>query len=207
MKKKYLLGAATLLLLGLSTTACAGQNSVDSKTEQKAKELEKIKPTKTKDFKFKGNTFTTNDGSMKISKVTNLKVTNPHLDPSTSNVLLVEVSFTNKSKKGMTPEEFFNNNFQVQQIKSNSTHTLGGTRTQVDSDIEPWEDKIDNGLDKLNPGKTTSAAFCIQLDKKSSNATKFAIQPFDSDTQETYGKAYKVTADIQSYTVKADTDD
>lgn len=210
MKKRYVLGATALVLLGLGTSACSSQNNTDSKTEQNTKKLDKIKSTKNKDFKFKGNEFANNDGSMKFTKVTNLKVTDPHLDPSTSNILLIEVSFTNKSKKSMTPEEFFNDNFQVQQIKSNSTHTLGGTRTEEDSNLKPWENEINNGLDKLNAGKTTTAAFCIQLDKPSGdvvNGTKFAIQPSDSETQDTYGKPYKVTSATQSYTVKSNDSD
>lgn len=208
MKKRYILGAVGLVLLGLGTSACSSKadNSTDEQaTSKKADKLEKKLDKADKDAKkqseeqtnnrFVGNTFKTNKGTIKIEKLTKVTLKNATSDGDVHYVV-VDASFTNKSKKGVTPEDFFMDNLKLEQKLAKSTHEVGGERSQFEEDLTPWKDKINAKLDKVDPGQTVHFAMSYQLDKDDGDkdVDTYLLQPWNSDTMDTYGKPLKLTA-------------
>lgn len=208
MKKRYILGAVGLVLLGLGTSACsskADNNSNEQTTSKKADKLEKKLDKADKDAKkqsaeqtnnrFVGNTFKTNKGTIKIEKLTKVTLKNATSDGDVHYVV-IDASFTNKSKKGVTPEDFFMDNLKLEQKLAKSSHEVGGERSQFEDDLTPWKDKINAKLDKVDPGQTVQFAMSYQLDKDDGDkdVDTYLLQPWNSNTMDTYGKPLKLTA-------------
>lgn len=208
MKKRYILGAIGLTLLGLGTSACSSEadnSNNEQATSKKADKLEKKLDKADKDAKkqsteqtnnkFVGNTFKTNKGTLKIEKLTKVTLKNATSDGDVHYVV-IDASFTNKSKKGVTPEDFFMDNLKLEQKLAKSSHEVGGERSQFEDDLIPWKDKINAKLDKVDPGQTVQFAMSYQLDKDDGDkdVDTYLLQPWNSDTMDTYGKPLKLTA-------------
>ena len=208
MKKRYILGAVGLILLGLGTSACsskADNSNNEQATSKKADKLEKKLDKADKDakkqskektnIKFVGNNFKNNKGTIKIEKLTKVTLKNATSDGDVHYVV-IDASFTNKSKKGVTPEDFFMDNLKLEQKLAKSSHEVGGERSQFEDDLIPWKDKINAKLDKVDPGQTVQFAMSYQLDKDDGDkdVDTYLLQPWNSDTMDTYGKPLKLTA-------------
>ena len=208
MKKRYILGAVGLVLLGLGTSACSSkadnsnnEQATSKKADKLVKKLDKAdkdakkQSTEQTNNKFVGNTFKTNKGIIKIEKLTKVTLKNATSDGDVHYVV-IDASFTNKSKKGVTPEDFFMDNLKLEQKLAKSTHEVGGERSQFEEDLTPWKDKINAKLDKVDPGQTVQFAMSYQLDKDDGDkdVDTYLLQPWNSDTMDTYGKPLKLTA-------------
>ena len=221
MKKRYILGAVGLILLGLGTSACsskADNSNNEQTTSKKADKLEKTlnkadrdakkQSTEQTNNKFVGNTFKTNKGSIKIEKLTKVTLKNATPDGDI-HYIIIDASFTNKAKKGVTPEDFFMDNLKVEQKLAKSTHEVGGERSQFEDDLTPWKDKINAKLNKVDPDQTVQFAMSFQLDKDNGDkdVDTYLLQPWNSDTVDSYGKPLnlKVSA-TQTITVPKDDD-
>lgn len=220
MKKRYILGAVGLVLLGLGTSACsskADNSNNEQATSKKADKLEKKLDKADKDAKkqsteqtnnkFVGTTFKTNKGTIKIEKLTKVTLKNATSDGDVHYVV-IDASFTNKSKKGVTPEDFFMDNLKLEQKLEKSSHEVGGERSQFEDDLTPWKDKINAKLDKVDPGQTVQFAMSYQLDKDDGDkdVDTYLLQPWNSDTMDTYGKPLKLTASSTQTITKANDD-
>lgn len=208
MKKRYIVAATTLVALGLGTSACsnqAGNGGNKQATSRNADKLEKTLNKADKEAKekakshstnkFIGNTFKTSKGSIKIEKLT--KVTLKDATPDGDvNYIVIDASFTNKAKKGVTPEDFFMDNLKLEQKLAKSTHEVGGERSQFEEDLTPWKDKINAKLNKVDPGQTVPFAMSFQLDKDDGdkNVDTYLLQPYDSDSMDSYGKPLTIKA-------------
>lgn len=217
MKKRYVLGALSLVLLGLGTSACSSQSDNGGNKQATSKNAKKLdrelkntdkKATQQSNNKFVGNTFKTNKGSIKIEKLTKVILKNATSDGDV-NYVVVDASFINKAKKGVTPEDFFTDNLKLEQKLSKSSHEVGGERSQFEDDLTPWKDKINAKLDKVDPGKTVQFAMSYQLDKDNGDkdVDTYLFQPWNSDTMDSYGKplALKVSS-TQTITASNDSD-
>ena len=227
MKKRFILGAVGLVLLGLGTSACsskADNSSNEQTTSKKADKLEKTlnkadrdakkQSTEQTNNKFVGNTFKTNEGTIKIEKLTKVTLKNATSDDDPNyhgdiHYVVIDASFTNKAKKGVTPEDFFTDNLKLEQKLAKSSHEVGGERSSFEEDLTPWKDKINAKLDKVDPGQTVQFAMSFQLDKDNGDkdVDTYLLQPWNSDTVDSYGKPLnlKVSA-TQTITVPKDDD-
>ncbi len=217
MKKRYIIVATALVALGLGTTACSNSNN-DQATSKKADKLDKMMDKADKEdkkksnaqssSKFVGDTFKTNKGSIKIEKLTKVTLKNATSDGDV-HYIVIDASFTNKAKKGVTPEDFFMDNLKVEQKLAKSTHEVGGERSQFEDDLTPWKDKINAKLNKVYPDQTVQFAMSFQLDKDDGDkdVDTYLLQPWNSDTMDSYGKPLnlKVSA-TQTITVPKDDD-
>ena len=222
MKKRFILGAVGLVLLGLGTSACsskADNSSNEQATSKKADKLEKTLNKADRDAKkqsieqtnnkFVGNTFKTNKGSIKIEKLTKVTLKNATPDGDI-HYIIIDASFTNKAKKGVTPEDFFTDNLKLEQKLTKSSHEVGGERSQFEEDLTPWKDKINAKLDKVDPGQTVQFAMSYQLDKDNGDkdVDTYLLQPWNSDTMDTYGSPLKLTvSSTQTITKPSDDSD
>lgn len=222
MKKRYIVAATTLVALGLGTSACsskADNSSNEQTTSKKADKLEKTlnkadrdakkQSTEQTNNKFVGNTFKTNKGSIKIGKLTKVTLKNATPDGDV-HYIVIDASFTNKAKKGVTPEDFFMDNLKVEQKLSKSTHEVGGERSQFEDNLTPWKDKINAKLNKVDSGQTVPFAMSFQLDKDDGDkdVNTYILQPWNSDTMDSYGKPLKINvSSTQTITVPKDNDD
>lgn len=216
MKKRYIIVATALALIGLATSACSNHNNEQAK---KADKLEKMtdkadKETKEKSKtessnKFVGNTFKTKKGSIKIEKLTKVTLKNATPDGDI-HYIVIDASFTNKAKKGVTPEDFFTDNLKLEQKLTKSSHEVGGERSQFEEDLTPWKDKINAKLDKVDPGQTVQFVMSYQLDKDNGDkdVDTYLLQPWNSDTMDTYGSPLKLTvSSTQTITKPSDDSD
>ena len=222
MKKRYILGAVGLVLLGLGTSACsskADNSNNEQATSKKADKLEKKldkadkdakkQSTEQKNNKFVGNNFNTNKGIIKIEKLTKVTLKNATPDGDVHYVV-IDSSFTNKAKKGVAPEDFFTDNLKLEQKLAKSSHEVGGERSQFEEDLTPWKDKINAKLDKVDPGQTVQFAMSYQLDKDDGDkdVDTYLLQPWNSDTMSSYGKPLKLTvSSTQTITKPSDDPD
>ena len=221
MKKRFILGAVGLVLLGLGTSACSSKADNSSNEQATSKKVDKLEKTLNKadrdakkqsteqtNNKFVGNTFKTNKGSIKIEKLTKVTLKNATPDGDI-HYIIIDASFTNKAKKGVTPEDFFMDNLKVEQKLAKSTHEVGGERSQFEDDLTPWKDKINAKLNKVDPDQTVQFAMSFQLDKDNGDkdVDTYLLQPWNSDTVDSYGKPLnlKVSA-TQTITVPKDDD-
>ncbi|QNQ80817.1 DUF5067 domain-containing protein [Lactobacillus sp. PV034] len=207
MKKRYVLGATALVLLGLGTSACSSDGSSGSDNSHS-------KTASTPKYNtFKGKTFTTKDGVLKIDKVINVKVHDPNLPDSDSNynVVMITASFKNTSKKSVSPNDFFRENIKLEQKLSNSTHELNTIGGSYDEGLfGKYADLIKANDNKVDPGKTVQVAFDFDLDSKNGDklVDKYIFQPVDGLGNEN-GKALTMTATSESLiaTDETNTDD
>ena len=218
MKKGYILGAVGLMLLGRGTSACSNQadnSSNNQSTSKNTKKLDKeLKNTDKKSNqqssnKFVGNTFKTTKGTIKIEKLSKVTLKNATPDGDI-HYIVIEASFTNKAKKGVTPEDFFTDNLKLEQKLTKSSHEVGGERSQFEEDLTPWKDKINAKLDKVDPGQTVQFAMSYQLDKDNGDkdVDTYLLQPWNSDTMDTYGSPLKLTvSSTQTITKPSDDSD
>lgn len=202
MKKRYVLGATALVLLGLGTSACSSSDSSDSNSSSKTTSVKKYNS-------FKGNTYTSKDGVLKIKKVTNVKVHDPNLPDSDSNynVVMITAEFKNTSKKSISPSDFFRENIKLEQKLSNSTHELNTIGGSYDEGLfGKYADLIKANDNKVDPGKTVQVAFDFELDSKNGDklVDKYIFQPVDGLGNEN-GKSLTVTATSESLTATDET--
>ena len=87
-------------------------------------------------------------------------------------------------------------NLKLEQKLEKSSHEVGGERSQFEEDLTPWKGKINAKLDKVDPGQTVQFAMSYQLDKDDGDkdVDTYLLQPWNSDTMDTYGKPLKLTA-------------
>lgn len=203
MKKGYILGAVGLILLGLGTSACSN-NSNNQATSKKADKLDKMmdkadkraKEKSTSQSKFVGNTFKTSKGSIKIEKLTNITLKNATSDGD-QHYVIIDASFTNSSKKAVSPASFFEENLKVEEKLSKSSHELGQQGVQFEEDLPTWKDKFETRDDKLDPNQTVNFAVSYQLDDNDGNykpTNTYLIQPYNNDSMEAYSKPLKISA-------------
>lgn len=217
MKKRYVLSALGLMLLGLGTTAC-GSNNADNggnkqATSKNAEKLDKeLKNTdkeasKKSSYKFVGNTYKTNKGSVTINKLTKVTLKNATPDGDIHYVI-IDATFTNKAKKGVTPEDFFNDNLKVEQKLAKSTHEVGDDRSQFEDDLTPWKDKINAKLNKVNPGETVQFAMSYELTKDNGDkgVDTYLLQPWNSTSMNELGKPLTIKVNATK-TITASKDD
>jgi hypothetical protein len=175
MKKGYILAATALILLGVSTSACSSSASSSSS----ARVAKKAKP---KYNIFKGKTFVTKTGVMTIKKVVNVKIHNNNLPDSDANynAVIVTGTFTNKSKRAISPVDFFSNNLTLEQKLHNRIHTIStGSGVWDDGSFGKYANTIKASEDKVEPGKTMNFAIDFDLTKESGDklASTYLLQP------------------------------
>lgn len=217
MKKRYVLSALGLMLLGLGTTACSSNNADNGgnkqATSKNAKKLDKeFKNTdkeadKKASYKFVGNTYKTDKGSVTINKLTKVTLKNATPDGDIHYVV-IDASFTNNAKKGVTPEDFFNDNLKVEQKLAKSTHEVGDDRSQFEDNLTPWKDKINAKLNKVNPGETVQFAMSYELtnDNGDKDVDTYLLQPWDSTSMSELGKPLTIKVGATK-TITASKDD
>lgn len=201
MKKRYIVAATVLALLGISTSACSSNSSSSSKStknEKTVKHTYKKSVTKPKAKKgFVGNTYTCKDGIVKINKITNVKVNDGSGDPSNYTAVVVEATFTNKSKKAVSPEDFMDN-IQISQVFDNKLNKLDFTDHDLDDSGNQWDAELKNQEEDVLPGKTVSFAMENNLTETTDKVTNdFEVQPMD-DMGKKVGKPLKVKAGTAS---------
>lgn len=207
MKKRYIVAATVLALLGISTSACSSNSSSSSKstkTEKTVKHTYKKSVTKPKAKKgFVGNTYTCKDGIVKINKITNVKVNDGIGDPSNYTAVVVEATFTNKSKKAVSPEDFMDN-IQISQVFDNKLNKLDFTDHDLDDSGNQWDAELKNKEEDVLPGKTVSFAMENNLTETTDKVTNdFEVQALDQYNQD-LGKPYKVKAGTASAAINQD---
>lgn len=215
MKRRYIIAASALALIGLATSACSNHNNEQAKKTDKLEKMtdkaDKEAKEKSKtgsSNKFVGNTFKTKKGSIKIEKLTKVTLKNATPDGDI-HYIIIDSSFTNKAKKGVTPEDFFMDNLKVEQKLAKSTHEVGGERSQFEDDLTPWKDKINAKLNKVGPDQTVQFAMSFQLDKDNGDKDidTYLLQPWNSDTVDSYGKPLNIKVSAtQTITVPKDDD-
>lgn len=220
MKKRYIVAATTLVALGLGTSACSNQAGNGGNKQATSRNADKLEKTlnkadkeakeKTKSHstnKFIGNTFKTSKGSIKIEKLT--KVTLKDATPDGDiHYVVIDASFTNNAKKGVTPEDFFNDNLKVEQKLAKSTHEVGDDRSQFEDNLTPWKDKINAKLNKVNPGETVQFAMSYELtnDNGDKDVDTYLLQPWDSTSMSELGKPLTIKVGATK-TITASKDD
>lgn len=104
MKRRYIIAASALALIGLATSACSNHNNEQAKktdklekmTDKADKEAKEKSKTESSN-KFVGNTFKTKKGSIKIEKLTKVTLKNATPDGDI-HYIIIDASFTNKAK-------------------------------------------------------------------------------------------------------------
>lgn len=208
MKKRYIVATTALVALGLGTSACsnpAGNGGNKQATSKNANKLEKTlnkadkeakekaKPHSTN--KFIGNTFKTSKGSIKIEKLTNITLKNATSDGD-QHYVIIDASFTNSSKKAVSPASFFEENLKVEEKLPKSSHELGQQGVYFEEDLPTWKEKFETRDDKLDPDQTVDFAVSYQLDDNDGNynpTDTYLIQPYNNDSMETYSKPLKIS--------------
>lgn len=218
MKKRYIVAATVLALLGISTSACSSNSSSSSKstktektsskstkTEKTVKHTYKKSVTKPKAKKgFVGNTYTCKDGIVKINKITNVKVNDGSGDPSNYTAVVVEATFTNKSKKAVSPEDFMDYNIKISQVFDNKLNELDFTDHDLDDSGTQWDAELKNTEEDVLPGKTVNFAMENSLTETTDKVTNdFEVQALDQYNQD-LGKPYKVKAGTASAAINQD---
>lgn len=204
MKKRYILAATALALVGIATSACSNNQS-SSNSVKTVKHIYRKSVTKPKTQKgFVGNTLTKKDGVLKINKITNVKVNDPINDPSDFTAVVVEAIFTNKGKKSVSPEDWIQSEFELKQVFDTTKNTLAYSSGTLDDGGTQWDSLLKNQEEEVMPGKTINFALEFDLDKKSDKVTpNFELQALDRYNQD-LGKPYKVKAGTASVAINQD---
>lgn len=202
MKKRYILAATALALLGLSTSACSSNQSSSNSSAKHTYKKSIVKPKAQKGFV--GNTLTKKDGVIKINKITNVKVNDPINTPSNFTAVVVEASFTNKGKKSVSPEDWIQSEFALKQVFDDTKNTLAYSSSTLSDGGTQWDSLFKNEEEEVMPGKTINFALEFDLDKKSDKVTpNFEVQALDRYNQN-LGKPYKVKAGTASVSINQD---
>lgn len=200
MKKKYIMGAVLLAGLGIAVSGCSS-SSDDSDSGSKSQTTTK----KAEEKGFKGNTYTAENGSsITIDKITNVSVSD---DDDNYTMVVVEGSFTNKSKSAVSPEDWIMDNLKIYQSFSNSESELDAPTADQEDNGTKWDSLFKASEDKVLSGKTVKFAQEYNLDKKSDKITsKYKIRAQRSDDGTEFGKALKITAGSDTFTHSDDID-
>lgn len=218
MKKGYILGAVGLILLGLGTSACSTSSSTsESQSHSKSSKSEKVENAVSDSSSrgsqshstagFKGNTYTTKTGSITINKVTNVKVHDDSMDPENYTMVVIEGTFTNKSKKAVAPYEWVMSNLEINQVFPNSERELEVPSSRQQDNGTKWDNLFKNSESKVLPGKTIKFALEYDLDSKSDKVSAtYNIQAESAEDGHHIGKPYVAKAGTDSFAKKDDDD-
>ena len=228
MKKRYLLGALGLVLLGLGTSACSSQtNNSSSKqttTSRSKKSVEKTDENSSEstkrskkdlsteadnqannsnsnDGKAYGGNFQDSKGYIAINNVTNVTVKNSNDD---EHYALVQGTFTNNAKESVDPTSFFSNHLKVMEKVGKATYDLVLVTTDIENELTPWGNQIKEGRKKVEPNMTGNFVIVYKLDPANgakTNATHYVFDPYDSK----FGKSLTVKV-YESKTIKKSSD-
>lgn len=229
MKKRYLLGALGLVLLGLGTSACSSQSdnssSKQTTTSKSKKSVEKTDENSSEstskrsrkdsstgadnqannsnsnDGKAYGGNFQDSKGYISINNVTNVTVKGSNGD---DHYALVQGTFTNNDKESVDPTSFFSNHLKVMEKVGKATHELVLVTTDIENELTPWENQIKEGRKKVEPNMTGNFVIVYKLDPANgakTNATHYVFDPYDSK----FGKSLTVKV-YESKTIKKSND-
>lgn len=227
MKKRYILGALGLVLLGLGTSACSRQNNDSSSNQTTSKSKKSVEKTdenssesskrskkdlstgsdnqannsNSNDGKAYGGNFQDSKGYIAINNVTNVTVKGSGSD---DHYALVQGTFTNNAKESVDPTSFFSNHLKVMEKIGNSTHDLVLVTTDIENELVPWENQIKEGRKKVDPNMTGNFVIVYKLDPANgakTNATHYVFDPYDSK----FGKSLTVKV-YESKTIKKSSD-
>ena len=202
MKKRHLAGTAGLLLLALWTTACStsSNNATESRYSNSSSKKVKDAASGSNDRGFVGNRYTTNNGSISIDKITNVKVNDQYRNLKNFTMVILEGTFTNKSSKPVSPKEWALYNLEVNQVLSNSERELVPGSDEADNGTK-WEELLRNGDSKVLPGKTIKFAIEYDLDYKTAKVTEdYSIQARNTEDNSPLGSPYKLKAGMDNFT-------
>lgn len=223
MKKRYLLGALSLVLLGLGTSACSSQTDNSSKQTTTSKSKKSVEKTdenssestskrsrkdlstgtnqannsNSNDGKAYGGNFQDSKGYIAIDNVTNVTVKGPDGD---DHYALVQGTFSNNDKESVDPTSFFSNHLKVMEKVGKATHDLVLVTTDIENELTPWENQIKEGRKKVEPNMTDNFVIVYKLDPANgakTNATHYVFEPYDSK----FGKSLTVKV-YESKTIK-----
>lgn len=226
MKKRYLLGALGLVLLGLGTSACSSQTNNSSKQTTTSKSKKSIEKTdenssestkrsrkdlstganqannsNSNDGKAYGGNFQDSKGYIAIDNVTNVTVKGSDGD---DHYALVQGTFSNNDKESVDPTSFFSNHLKVMEKVGKATHDLVLVTTDIENELTPWENQIKEGRKKVEPNMTGNFVIVYKLDPANgakTNATHYVFDPYDSK----FGKSLTVKV-YESKTIKKSSD-
>ena len=227
MKKRYLLGALGLVLLGLGTSACSSQTNNSSKQTTTSKSKKSIEKTdenssestkrsgkdlstgadtqannsNSNDGKAYGGNFQDSKGYIAIGSVTNVTVKSSNDD---GHYALVKGIFTNNDKESVDPTSFFSNHLKVMEKVGKATHDLVLVTTDIENELTPWGNQIKEGRKKVEPNMTSNFVIVYKLDPANgakTNATHYVFEPHDSK----FGKSLTVKV-YESKTIKKSSD-
>lgn len=209
MKKSYILGALGLMLISLSTSACSNSSNDTTAKNSHSSKAEKVEnavsdsSVNSSTQGFKGNTYTTKTGTISIGKVTNVKVHDADMDPENYTMVVIEGTFTNKSKKSVAPYEWIMSNLEINQVLPNSERELEVPSSRQHDNGTKWDSLFKNSESKVLPGKTIKFALEYDLDSKTDKVTAtYSIQAESSEDGHHIGKPYKVKAGSDIFTNK-----
>ncbi len=222
MKKRYLLGALSLVLLGLGTSACSSQSdnssSKQTTTSKSKKSVEKTgesssestkrskkdlstaadnQANNSNDGKAYGGNFQDSKGYIAINNVTNVTVKGSDGD---NHYALVQGTFTNNAKESVDPTSFFSNHLKVMEKVGKATHDIVLVTTDIENELTPWGNQIKEGRKKIDPNMTGNFVIVYKLDPANgakTNATHYVFDPYDSK----FGKSLTVKV-YESKTIK-----
>lgn len=227
MKKRYILGALSLVLLGLGTSACSSQSGNSSKQTTTSKSKKSVEKTgesssestkrskkdlstaadnqadnsNSNDGKAYGGNFQDSKGYIAINNVTNVTVKGSDGD---DHYALVQGTFTNNAKESVDPTSFFSNHLKVMEKVGKATHDIVLVTTDIENELTPWGNQIKEGRKKIDPNMTGNFVIVYKLDPANgakANATHYVFDPYDSK----FGKSLTVKV-YESKTIKKSSD-
>ena len=213
MKKRYVVGATILALLGLGTSACSNDSSSSSSHSSKTEKVKNAVSNTKSDVSvskngFKGNKYSTESGTITIDKVTNVKVNDDENDPKNFTMVVIEGSFTNNSKKAVSPEDWVMSNLEINQVLPNTERELETPGNNEHDNGTKWDDLFKNSESKVIPGKTIKFALEYDLESKTDKVSNtYSIQAESAEDGHHIGKPYIVNAGSDNFTYKDSDDD
>ena len=151
MKKAITLGVTVLSALLL--TACGNNSSKgQSNSEQKSSQQNRSQG-------FKNSSMSNAKGIIVINSVDTLTATDPSVEGAVHAVIF-RGTFTNKTKSGISAEDFFNKYISAYSVSRLNDKKLDNDGLQVNS---PYDSEISSAHDETNPEKTSHFAIAFQV--------------------------------------------
>jgi hypothetical protein len=187
MKKKYIIAATGLALIGLATSACSSNNNSSNSSKSSSSKVNrprKVVPSdKAKDrtWTYKDKVF---DAGIETYKFTKSEVRDSATDGKKILVLYCDV--TNNSTKEQDPSNVYMVVHAYQKTDTSNVQLDTGMSALDDNGDNPLQTYEDNLNNKLLPGKTVKACLAFELKNDNPVTVKFDNSNFDNIGQEVY---------------------
>ncbi|WP_155287680.1 DUF5067 domain-containing protein [Lacticaseibacillus zhaodongensis] len=170
--KKHL--GIMLTLVALLTLAGCGSHNTSSAKKAVGHSFTSTKKAKTASV-LKGRSFSLKSGTLVVTDAHNLSITAPAVSGGKLAAVVVEGSVTNKSKKPITADSFFNQNFVAKQVSDDSVSPLqASSALQVET---KYNKAIEAGISsKIKPGKTGTFAIAWQFSSPKMLTSKIVVE-------------------------------